>query len=265
MLIAKKSLGQHFLKEPKYLNKIVESAGVTATDIVLEIGPGEGALTRALLATQCHVVAIELDDRAIPLLQETFSSEIATGRLKLFHADITDGLSDDMLQALRNQNGDLNYKLVANIPYYITGLIIRQFLETDHQPHLMTLLIQREVAERIVTRDGKESLLSLSVKAYGTPTLNCRVPAGAFTPPPKVDSAIITINGITRSNFAHHEHEGLFFTVLKTAFAQKRKTIGSTLAHYPNVLAQLATRGYTPKARPEDIKIEDWVYGTTHL
>src|SRR3989344_4765121 len=157
----KKSLGQHFLKDTAVIDDIILAGNIEREDIILEIGPGEGVLTRALLLTGAHVISVEKDDRLIPELQKKFGKEIATKQLELIHADILD-LELPHIAKTR-------YKVVANIPYYITGQILRRFLESDREPQSMTLLVQKEVAERIIARDGKESLLSLSVKIYGEP------------------------------------------------------------------------------------------------
>lgn len=160
-MIKKKSLGQHFLNSPQIVSDIVTAGKVTQEDTVLEIGPGEGVLTEKLLATGAHVISIEKDDRLIPELHKRFNREISLKQFDLIHADVLDvGLT---------HISSNKYKVVANIPYYITGQIIRMFLESDRQPTAMTLLIQKEVADRIVARDKKESLLSLSVKVFGDP------------------------------------------------------------------------------------------------
>ncbi|MEK9184223.1 MAG: rRNA adenine dimethyltransferase family protein, partial [Patescibacteria group bacterium] len=157
-MFAKKSLGQNFLMHQQTADRIVHAAELPADATVLEIGPGTGMLTRALLAKGGKVIAVEADHTLVEGLKETFKRELEEGRLELIHADIRSFDSSILPQP---------YHLVANIPYYITGEIIRTFLSGSHKPSSMTLLVQKEVAERIV-RDPKESLLSLSVKAYGT-------------------------------------------------------------------------------------------------
>ena len=200
---AKKSLGQHFLKSQKAIETMVKTSGAQTGDLVLEIGPGMGVLTEALLQAGASVVAVEKDDLLIPVLEEKFEKEIKSGQLKLIHDDILNfDVSKVPFGGSELPRGTLDtYKLVANIPYYITGQIIRIFLEAENQPESMTLLVQKEVAERIVARDEKESLLSLSVKAYGTPKYVEKVPRGAFAPAPNVDSAIIHISNISKNNF----------------------------------------------------------------
>jgi 16S rRNA (adenine1518-N6/adenine1519-N6)-dimethyltransferase len=153
------------------------------------------------------------------------------------------------------------YKLIANIPYYITGAILEKFLSTEHQPRQMVLLLQKEVAERIVAKDGKESVLSISVKAYGTPRLVAKVPAGAFAPAPQVDSAIISIENISREFFKDVD-EKKFFQLLKSVFGKKRKQLGGSLSDFLENREQaqkiLTELGIEVKTRPEDLRISDW-------
>ncbi len=238
----KKSLGQNFLKSKKAIGDMVRAAGVSRGDTVLEIGPGKGVLTEALLETGAKVVAVETDRELIPLLQEKFAEYLESKQLEIIEADILEF--------------DVNlkqYKLVANIPYYITGAIIRKFLESDFQPTSMTLLVQKEVAERIVARDGKESILSISVKAYGDPSIISKVPKRYFTPEPKVDSAIIHIGDISKDNFKKVS-EAAFFKVVKAGFAQKRKTLGKNLSQ----IGAKLPKWLPEKVRAEDIKLGDW-------
>ena len=171
---AKKSLGQNFLMHQAVADRIADTAQLTSKDTVLEIGPGTGKLTRALLARAGKVVAVEADNELPKQLAETFADDIAERKLELIHGDIRD-FDESALP--------VGYKLVSNIPYYLTGELIRRFLENERQPSSITFLVQKEVAERIV-RDPKESLLSLSVKAYGTPEYAFTVPRGAFSPAP---------------------------------------------------------------------------------
>lgn len=244
------TLGQHFLTRTDTAAKIADAAGLTPDEAVLEIGPGHGILTHELLARAGKVVAIEKDLVLVTTLQTTFTQEIAEGRLQLQHADVRSFEPRSL--------GSVPYSLVANIPYYITGAIIRQFLTTEHQPETMVLLIQKEVAERIVARNGKHSLLSLSVQAYGTPRIAHIVKAGAFNPPPKVDSAVLVVDNISRTHFHSAVHEEHFFALLHAAFAGKRKQIGSTLKRLVST-EQLAKIGIERTARPEDVQLEQWL------
>ena len=164
-------------------------------DVILEIGPGKGKLTERLLENSEHVIAIEKDNELFEFLKEKFSAQIKNGSLVLIHDNILN------FNASAYGLAPSAYKIIANIPYNITGAILKKFLTADRQPERMVLLVQKEVAERIVARDGKESILSISVKAYGEPKMVMKVPARYFSPAPKVDSAVIAINNISRKNF----------------------------------------------------------------
>ena len=252
---AKKSLGQHFLTSEKALTQIVAAGDIHVGDLIVEIGPGKGVLTERLLARADKVIAIEKDRELIPLLQETFRDAVTQGRLEVVERDI---LKFDP-ETVRFYNKP--YKVIANIPYYITGAIIEQFLSTTRQPERMVLLMQREVAERIVARDGKQSILSIAVAAYGTPRIIDRVPRGAFNPPPSVESAILSIDSIHRAFFTDCD-EHLFFAVLKSIFGKKRKQIGKSFGEYldDKSIAHtiLARAGIDPTTRPEDIALNTW-------
>ena len=171
-MFAKKSLGQNFLHSKKILREIVRAGNVVPGETVLEAGPGTGNLTEALLTAGARVMAVEKDHRLIPVFQKKFSSEIASGKLQIVHADILD-FSPSLYKLQTNR-----YKLIANIPYYITGGFLRKFLSSENQPSMMALMLQKEVAERIVAKNGKESLLSISVKAFGSPRYIKTVKAG---------------------------------------------------------------------------------------
>lgn len=266
---AKKSLGQNFLKSDAVLAKIRDAADVVGNDIVLEIGPGLGALTEVLLKFAGKVIAIEKDDSLYVTLQTKFDQEIAAGKLDLIHGDV---MNFDP-EILRNYcDGKLEvYKLVANIPYNITGAIIEKFLSVKFQPTMMVLMVQKEVAERIVAKNnkpgragslpGKESILSIAVKAYGVPTYISTVKAGNFVPAPSVDSAIIKIDGISRDRFKNAHHEQVFFQVMKAGFAHKRKTLAGNLKNIlePSIVdGALQAVGLHASVRAEDVPIEIW-------
>ncbi|MEI6022252.1 MAG: 16S rRNA (adenine(1518)-N(6)/adenine(1519)-N(6))-dimethyltransferase RsmA [bacterium] len=252
----KKSLGQHWLNSPKALREMVESAQVSPGDIIVEIGPGKGVLTEALLATGAHVVAIEKDNSLIGLLEEKFEKELQNKTLSIISGDIL-RFDPETLKTYGKK-----YKLVANIPYYITGAIIEQFLSAHFQPEIMVLLMQKEVAERIVSRDtDKESILSIAVSVYGKPKIISKVPKGAFVPPPKVDSAILCISSISRDFFADVD-EKTFFSIVKKAFGTKRKQISTSLSEMfgskKAVEDVLVSIGVDIKARPETLSLIQW-------
>lgn len=216
-LSAKKSLGQNFLKSKKTLKQMIAAADVNNKDLVIEIGPGKGILTKALLETGARVIAFELDERMIDFLNEELSDYIKIGQLKIIHKDILD------INLLNFFDKNANYKLIANIPYYITNAIIRKFLETKYQPTDMVLLVQKEVAERIVARDGKQSLLALAVAVYGDAKYIAKVDRKYFSPSPKVHSAIIAIHNISTKKIGNEKRQKLFFEIIRAGFAHKRK------------------------------------------
>ena len=254
---AKKSLGQNFLRSKSALGKIVDAADLKKDDTVLEVGPGEGILTRRLLDGAGKVVAVEKDDGLISLLREKFSGDIASGKLILVHSDILD--FDPKPNTLNEV--PTSYKLVANIPYYITGKFLRKFLSGASQPSRMVLLLQKEVVDRIVARNGKESLLSLSVKAFGHPRVIARVSADAFRPKPKVDSAILLIENISHKLFKNSEEELNFFKIIHVGFAHKRKKLVSNLKAVLGIdLADTWSKcGINKNSRSEDLLLTDWL------
>jgi 16S rRNA (adenine1518-N6/adenine1519-N6)-dimethyltransferase len=253
---AKKSLGQNFLKSEKAVRQIVEAGELKKTDTVLEIGPGTGILTESLLKTGAKVVAIEKDRELIPLLQEKFAKELKSKQFQLIEGDI---LELPVKKVLKTKE----YKLIANIPYYITGAIVRKFLEEAIQPSKIVVLVQKEVAERAIARDGKGSLLSISIKAFGEPKLVGVVKAGSFVPAPKVDSAILSISNISRSNFKNNKEEKAFFELIHLGFGHKRKTLAHNLKEggiQGEVIARIFSELEIPeKIRAEDLHTKEWL------
>ena len=252
---AKKSLGQNFLTSQSVIDKIIKIANLDLKDIVLEIGPGKGILTQTLLGTGIvgKVIAVEKDITLIPFLQEKFSEEIRMGKLILIYGDIL----DFDFQKYGLESG--NYKIVANIPYYITGRFLRKILSSEIQPSKMVLLIQKEVAERIA-KDKKESLLSISVKAYGKPKYIQTVKAGNFNPAPKVDSAIFEISNISKKIF-YQTNEKKFFEIIKVGFSHKRKFLIGNLgifAKKEKLQSTFRQAGISDTARAEDVALERW-------
>lgn len=265
---AKKSMGQNFLKSKEALFKMCEASGLNDKDIVVEIGPGKGALTEKLLEKAEKVIAVEKDRDLIEILNEKFAGEIKSGKLILIQDDILS--FNSTTYSLKPKT----YKVIANIPYNITGLILRKFLSENPKPISMTLLVQKEVAERIVARDGKESILSLSVKAYGTPKYIMKVHKRFFSPAPKVDSAIIHIGDISNKFFKNKKEEDSFFQLIKAGFAHKRKVLRKNLEDLQHMEVRLPyikevglpkideifeKLDINPKARAEDIKFEKWI------
>ena len=247
----KKSLGQHFLNSDYAPKKMCDAADVQVGETVLEIGPGTGILTKELLQRGAKVVAIEADPRAIFILEETFASEISSEQLTIYHHDArTLNLTDFNLV---NQQ----FKVVSNIPYYLSGLLFRSLLDTDCQPNTLVFLIQKEVAERIA-RDTKESLLSLSIKVFGNPSYICTVKRGHFTPPPKIDSAVVAITNINQHNL-HNITTEQFFHLLHLGFGQKRKQLLGNLSQ--DFSRDALTSFFNQLKIPLTIRAEDMTLG----
>jgi 16S rRNA (adenine1518-N6/adenine1519-N6)-dimethyltransferase len=261
---AKKSLGQNFLKSKLALHKMLEAGEVNNTDVILEVGPGKGVLTEKLLEKAQKVIAVEKDYRLIELLQEKFATEITNGKLELINADILDDRP-----FIKEE--EKSFKIIANIPYYITGQFLRKFLETNHQPSKIVVMVQKEIAQRIVANDKKESLLSISVKVFGTPKMIMKVDKENFSPAPKVDSAILLINNISKKFFTENKIlEKDFFKILHAGFAHKRKMLIGNLkewlkknpstCHVDVSLDKIFTEiKLSEKVRAEDITLNDWV------
>ena len=248
-----KRLGQNFLIDPAALNRIVEAASVSLQDAILEVGPGLGSLTRLLAIQARQVVAVELDSRLVPALEEVLAPYPNT---RVVQGDILD-LNPAELMA-----GEPGYLVVANIPYYITSALIRHLLESNVKPQRLVITVQREVAERVTAPPGELSLLALSVQVYGQPRIMAHIPAGAFYPAPKVDSAVVRVDLYSEPRIP----SGLlpdFFRLAKAGFSQKRKTMRNALAggmHWsPQQAADiLASIGIDPRRRAETLSLEEW-------
>ncbi len=256
--LTKKSLGQHFLNSDVVPSWMCDAAEVTRGDNVLEIGPGTGALTKELLKRGAKVTALEADQRALSVLEERFIDAIKEGNLVLIHQDVRH-LDLAKIPGISDQS----FKVVANIPYYLSGLLFRTFLESKIQPTLLVYLVQKEVAKRItsdLSRGEKESLLSLSVKVYGTPIYVRTVTKGHFTPPPKIDSAIILVRNIGRERLQHVDAQ-VFFETLHLGFGQKRKQLlGNLSKQYDRekLTHIFSTLSLPVSTRAEDVPVEIW-------
>lgn len=247
-----KSLGQNFLIDEASLQRIAEVAQITPADVVLEIGSGLGSLTRYLAAAGRSVVAVELDRKLIPALQHVVQ---LYPNIQVITGDI---LAHDPSQLVSQPD----YLVVANIPYYITSAVIRHLLEARIPPKRLILTVQKEVARRICAAPGDMSLLALSVQVYGHPEIVAHIPANAFYPPPKVDSAVIRILIYPSPLIPHHELDS-FFRLIKAGFSQKRKTLRNALAaglHLSNheVESMLHDAGIDPMRRAETLSISEW-------
>ena len=251
-LHAKKSLGQNFLSDPVVLMRIVNAAELPADAEVLEVGPGLGSLTRYLALAARRVVAVELDPNLIPILEDVVGG---LGSVEVVHGDMLK-LDPGLLM------GKDGYFVVANIPYYITSALIRHLLEASVRPQRIALTIQREVADRICAGPGDLSLLALSVQVYGRASIAARIPAGAFYPPPKVDSAVVRVDLYPQPRI-HPERLGDFFHLIKAGFCQKRKTLRNALSaglswKPAQTEALLHAARIDPMRRAETLALEEW-------
>ncbi|MBX3011052.1 MAG: ribosomal RNA small subunit methyltransferase A [Caldilineaceae bacterium] len=265
----KRSLAQNFLTDAHHLARIAAAAELVATDTVLEIGPGLGSLTQYLAAQAGRVLAVELDDRLIELLRAHFADR---PQVQIIHGDIL-ALDPSALVAQATHPADglvipgaypaaVPYKVVANLPYYITSAVLRHLLEASWKPSQIVVLVQQEVAERICAQPGALSLLAVSVQYYAQPHLVQRVPAGAFYPPPKVDSAVLRLDVRAEPAVADIPPER-FFTVVRAGFSQKRKQLANTLSaglHLPKaeLMATLTQLGIDPQRRAETLTLAEW-------
>jgi 16S rRNA (adenine1518-N6/adenine1519-N6)-dimethyltransferase len=247
-----KRLGQHFLFEAATLERVVAAAELRGTETVLEVGAGVGSLTLRLAAAASRVIAVEVDRRLIPALREATA---AKPNVEVVHGDI---LSLDLGRLVERSP----YLVVANIPYNITSHLLRMLLEAPARASRLVLTVQQEVAERVTAERGKNSLLALGVALYGSPEVAGRIPAGAFHPPPAVDSAILVVRVHERPRLA----PGLvdpFFRMARAAFNQKRKKLRNSLSRGLGVEASAVTAwlnaaGIGPECRAEDLRLEDW-------
>ncbi len=245
----KKSLGQHWLKDPEILAEIAAAAELAADDVVLEIGPGLGTLTSRLLARASAVTAVELDGDLARKLPGQFPGK----NLTVIHEDI---LQFDLNQLPRG------YKVVANVPYYITSKIVEKLMTAEHKPRLAVLLVQKEVAQRIAAEPGEMSILAMSAQIFAEAELDIEVPRQFFTPPPKVDSRVVVLRTRAEPLVAPQDQKD-FFRIVKAGFSAKRKKLRSSLSGGLGIDKSateelLKSAGISPDARAEDLAIDDW-------
>ncbi|MDD3487027.1 MAG: 16S rRNA (adenine(1518)-N(6)/adenine(1519)-N(6))-dimethyltransferase RsmA [Candidatus Moranbacteria bacterium] len=270
-------LGQNFLTDESVAKKIVESAKLSKKDNVLEVGPGKGILTKYLAEKAGRILAVEIDEKLAEKLLARFCHSCANrnpekfklsqnpwipglardGKIKIITGDI---LKINLPETIESNNFG-SYKVVANLPYYITSKIIRLFLETKYPPREMIFMIQKEVAERIVALDKKESILSISVKFYADPEIVFYVPKEKFKPIPEVDSAVIKLK---RKNKIPNIDTKIFFHLVRTGFSSKRKKLINNLSsglHLPKeeISGILKKSGIDPEVRAEKLSIENWI------
>jgi 16S rRNA (adenine1518-N6/adenine1519-N6)-dimethyltransferase len=254
----KKSLGQHFLRDRTVPPRIAEAAGLQPDSTVVEVGPGLGVLTEELAARldpqRGRLIAVELDQNLIPGLETRFAG---MPHVSFVHADVLEVQPEVLV-------GDAPYKVVANLPYYITSAIMRHFLDAARRPESLTVMVQREVADRMTARPPEMSLLAVAVQFYGRPRTLFRVPPGAFNPPPKVDSAVVHIEIYKpEERPARPRSVEAFFRVAQAGFGQRRKQLVNTLATGLSVpkdvtLARLREAGVDPTRRAETLTLPEW-------
>ncbi len=247
-----KSLGQNFLIDPAALRRVAEAAEISREDTVLEIGPGLGSLTRYLALQAKTVVAVELDPELFPALKEVVAPY---PNLTILQGDILKVDPDELMP-------ESGYLVVANIPYYITSAVIRHLLEAAVHPKRLVLTLQKEVAERIMASPGDLSLLALSVQVYGEPKIIAHIPAGAFYPSPKVDSAVVRVDLYPEPRIPAPLLDD-FFRLAKAGFSQKRKTLRNSLSAglalpKEKVAEMLASAGIDPMRRAETVSLLEW-------
>ncbi|MFC2017529.1 16S rRNA (adenine(1518)-N(6)/adenine(1519)-N(6))-dimethyltransferase RsmA [Chloroflexota bacterium] len=263
-LQARKSLGQHFLIDEEVLKLITPAAELTPTDVIIEIGSGLGVLTKELAGQAGWVTTIELDTKLAAILKQTLAS---FNNVTIINEDI---LNIDPSALLREQkarfptaiSSPFSYKVVANLPYYITSPALRHFLESSVKPQIMVVMVQKEVAEAIVAKPGRLSLLSISVQLYGEPTIIGYVPAQSFYPVPEVDSAILRVKLYPELAVAVTDTES-FFALVRAGFSASRKQIGNSLAQglgltKAEVLPLLETASIVPQRRAETLTLDEW-------
>lgn len=248
----RKSLGQNFLHDPGVLDKIVAAAQLRPDETVLEIGPGTGTLTERLADTARRIIAVEVDERLRPVLDQQFQ---AHPNVLILYQDI---LTVDVPQLV----GEGSYVVAANLPYYITSAILRHLLEARHKPRRMVLTVQQEVAERLVAQPDEMSLLTVSVQFYGSPRIISRIKPAAFWPRPDVDSAVVSIDVYDRPPI-DVSNERAFFRVVRAGFGQKRKQLRNALASGLGIKAEAAgvmleKAGIEPQRRAETMTLQEW-------
>lgn len=245
----KKSLGQHWLTDDATLDSIIDAADLDADDVVLEIGPGAGTLTEKLVTKAHEVVAVEFDED----LAHELPSRVSADNLKVIRQDI---LRFDLTSL------PPGYKVVANIPYYLTSNLVRTLSESTNPPVSVVLLIQKEVAERIAAQPGSMSLLSVTAQFFWKVSLSVVVPARLFTPPPKVDSQVIVLDRLSETLFPDVDSKD-FFRLVKAGFSARRKTIENSLSgglalKKPDVKELLLKADIPSTARPQTLSLQDW-------
>ncbi len=252
-LRARKSLGQHFLIDESVLDAIIAAAELSSKDVVIEVGPGLGILTRELARHAGNVIAVELDNELASLLQRRMSG---LSNLRVVNADILKMKPAQLL------GGKKDYKVVANLPYYITSPVLRYFVEASPRPSLMVVMVQKEVGEAIVAGPGKMSLLAVGLQVYSKPEIIAYVPAKSFYPQPKVDSVVVRFNMLSEP-VVNVKDMARFFDVVRSGFGSPRKQLHNSLAHGlgtkpAEVTPLLQQAGIDPQRRAETLSLKEW-------
>ncbi|MDD4923801.1 MAG: 16S rRNA (adenine(1518)-N(6)/adenine(1519)-N(6))-dimethyltransferase RsmA [Dehalococcoidales bacterium] len=262
-LKARKKLGQHFLVDAEALAAVASAAELNPEDVVIEVGPGLGVLTGELVKQTGAVISVELDDRLAEILKKKMS---AVGNFTVINRDILKVKPQELLSepvAVNALKGKpLSYKVVANLPYYITSAVLRYFLEAVPQPSVIVVMVQKEVAEAIAAQQGKMSLLSASVQFYGNPEIVRIVPAASFYPPPEVDSAVLKIKIYEKPRLDIEDIDG-FFNLVRAGFTASRKQLPNSLAQglkcsKEDAVSLLEEAEIDPKRRAETLSLEEW-------
>jgi 16S rRNA (adenine1518-N6/adenine1519-N6)-dimethyltransferase len=254
-----KRLGQNFLVDQAALQRIVDGAEIDGQTVVLEIGAGLGALTEKLCRTAKRVVAVELDERLMPVLRENLGG---ADNVTLLQGDILEIDPPALVLAESGSGNGGSYVVVANLPYYITSAVLRHLLEASPRPERIVVTVQREVADRIVAKPGEMSLLSLSVQFYGRPRVLFRIKSGSFYPPPAVESAVVRIDVRPASELDAVDSASLF-RVAQAGFSQRRKQLRNALAaglRLPSaeVVARLDHVGVDATRRAQSLSLDEW-------
>ncbi len=260
----KKSLGQNLLIDSTHLARIAGAADLETTDTVLEIGPGLGALTYHLAERAGRVIAVELDQRLVPILRAEFAGH---PHVSFVHGDILEHSPAELTRIQRpDKPGTASaaepYKVVGNLPYYITSAVLRHVLESLPPPTLAVLLVQEEVAKRMVAQSGAMSLLAVSVQFYARPRALHKIPAGAFLPRPKVDSRVVRLDVRTQPAVPEVD-PARFFRIVRAGFSQRRKQLRNSLSAGLSCTKEqadhwLASSGIEPRRRAETLSLQEW-------
>jgi 16S rRNA (adenine1518-N6/adenine1519-N6)-dimethyltransferase len=257
MIINKqKRLGQVFLKNQDIVQKIIQAAEIESKDQILEIGPGKGVLTESLLQTGAKITAIEKDRELVKFLEKRFKNNL---NLKIIQADIRDFLQNTEYTILNT-----GYKVIGNIPYYLTSHLLRILLENPIKPKSIVLMIQKEVAERITAKLPKMNLLSVCVQFYAKPEIICNVSKTAFQPKPKVDSAVIKIIPINTNENTDEIQIKTFFNVVKAGFKQPRKLLLNNIYNNLNIekdkIKEIFEQLDIPiNTRSQNLSVQNWI------